>query len=56
MGIEFVLIMASLLSNEQIRTALYLDRPAAQIQIQQQQYIEMREKNTQKILEAIRKK
>ena len=53
MGIEFLFIFVNLMSHEQVRTAFYLDRPAAQIQIQQQAYIEQNDANTKKILEAI---
>ena len=53
MGTEFVLIFASLLSNEQIKTALYLERPIHQVQVHQMLYIEQQHKNTRKILEAI---
>ena len=54
MGIEFTLIFISLLSNEQVKTALYLERPASQIQIRQQAIIEQRESDTMKIIEELK--
>ena len=54
MGIEFTLIFISLLSNEQVKTALYLERPASQIQIMQKAIIEQRESDTMKIIEELK--
>lgn len=53
MGIELIILTAHIFGNHFAHEIYY--RPARQLQIQQQVYIQQQQENTQRILEAIEK-